>query len=90
MFILKSRYDCDFEVSQYDCDFEACFEVCLEVCFILQMPGAYILGISLSGVFSSMFSVRWESMSVQSRDCRTLRVSRKLCVVRVPNRGCVA
>lgn len=81
MFILKSRYDCDFE---------ACFEECLEVCFILQVPGAYILGISLSGVFSSMFSVRWESTSVQSRDCRTLRVSRKLCVVRVPNRGCVA
>lgn len=44
---------------------ETYFEVCLEVCLMLKAPGAYILGVSLGRVFSSMFSVKWKYMSVQ-------------------------
>lgn len=36
------------------------------------MHGAYILSVSLKGVFPSTFSVRWESMPVQSCDCRNV------------------
>lgn len=35
-------------------------------CVILGKTGAYILGVSLKSVFLSTFSVRRESMSVQS------------------------
>lgn len=40
--------------------------------FSLEAPGVYILNVSVEGVLSSTFPVKWESVSVQSCDCRTV------------------
>lgn len=38
--------------------------------FSLEASGVYILNVSVEGVLSSTFPARWESVSVQSCDCR--------------------
>lgn len=58
--------------------------------FSLEAPGVYILNVSVEGVLSSTFPVKWESVSVQSCDCRTVVGVRMWCVLYLPGRGCGA